>query len=45
MVLGSIGWTAYETGLPAFLIAQIVILLTPAVRHRVGRGQQGGRWR
>jgi hypothetical protein len=41
MVLGAIGpWSAYESGLLAFGLAQILILLTPAVRHHVSRGQQ-----
>jgi hypothetical protein len=33
-------WSAYASALWAFGIAQIVILLTPAVRHHVRQGQQ-----
>jgi hypothetical protein len=40
MTLGG-GWTAYGSGLAAFMVAQICILLAPAVRHQVvGEGRQ-----
>jgi hypothetical protein len=36
--LGHVGpWGAYDGGLYVFLIAQLVILLAPAVRHHVSR--------
>jgi hypothetical protein len=37
LLVGSVSWTAYEAGLAAFVIAQTVILLTPAVRQRTVR--------
>jgi hypothetical protein len=41
MLLGGVGpWRAYDSVLYVFVIAQLVILLTPAVRHHVSRGQQ-----
>jgi hypothetical protein len=37
LLAGSVSWTAYETGLAAFVIAQTAILLAPAVRRRLAR--------
>ncbi len=36
-------WSAYASALYVFVIAQILILLTPAVRDHVSRGQQSER--
>ncbi len=40
MLFGAVSWSAYDTGLWAFLIAQTVVLLAPAVRNQVRQGQQ-----
>jgi hypothetical protein len=39
LMLAGGSFTAYARGLWVFVIAQVVILLTPAVRHRVRQGQ------